>query len=179
MSTSLPARSSPRCHSREDSSICWMRDLPPRHLPRQERIAVERSSSFPELHFDPSLQPLTEYPLPSLFRCEHGFINHCGGILLGRPSTWMSVLWSYADARMLSRISPLLASAEGKSDPRTPTGAPVQHKVTRRLPTDGRGLLGAGFRAFKPQSSGYQALKTSGYQALNSLAIKPSNFMAI
>jgi hypothetical protein len=91
----------------------------------------------------------------------------------------MSVLWSYADALMLSRISPLLASAEGKSDPRTPTGAPVQHKVTRRLPTDGRGMLGAGFRALKPRSSGYQALKTSGYQALNSLAIKPSNFMAI
>ena len=125
---------------------------------------------------------------PGLFRCEHGFMNHCGGILLGRPSTWMSVLWSYADARMLSRISPLLASAEGKSDPRTPTGAPVQHKVTRRLPTDGRGMLGAGFRALKPQSSGYQALKplaikpsilwrsspqSSGDQALNSLAIKP------
>merc|ERR1719272_2422047 len=73
-------------------------------------------------------------------------MNHCGGILLGRPSTWMSVLWSYADARMLSRISPLLASAEGKSDPRTPTGAD--------------------FRALQPRSSGYQALKP--------LAIKPS-----
>jgi hypothetical protein len=41
-----------------------MRDLPPRHLPRQERIAVERSSSFPKLYLDPSLQLLTKYPLP-------------------------------------------------------------------------------------------------------------------
>ena len=170
MSTSLPAASSSRS-PRTSRSRSHRLALPnnrsqERHLPRQERIAVERSSSFPELHLDPSLQPLTEYPLPSLFRCEHGFINHCGGILLGRPSTWMSVLWSYADALMLSRISPLLASAEGKSDPRTPTGAPVQHKVTRRLPTDGRGMLGAGFRALKPRSSGYKALKP--------LAIKPS-----
>jgi hypothetical protein len=28
---------------------------------------------------------------PGLFRCEHGFMNHCGGILLGRPSFDMDV----------------------------------------------------------------------------------------